>query len=400
MLHPLHLHRSPDATEALNVSVDANGTGIVNLNAPSVAPEPKADVVVPTPTAAATVAAVVPPAPRPLRIEDVMAQVATGALVAPQIQPDNAPAAVPAAPATPADGSVDATPAEEPVTPPVFLVTLPPREAGGEPLQLQVSSQDEVDAFNRLNNGYARREQVRALETQLAEKQQRQDMFEQEITMDPHGFVVDRLPPQQQLGIAKALLAKLAGEHGPVFDALLTDEVARREATLEARESREQWREQARQDRAVQVYQTAVLAQVELLIPESADEKDAVEFVQDAGQYLSSIVRAGGTVSPEEVPSLLAGKVKRYGFTPTASEPVNVSGPRGTTQVPATPPVVSPAVRPAIPLTPAMMRARADAAAVIPQGAGAIPSTQSRPPKGMRIEDVSAWHQSRGQVAS
>lgn len=380
----LHLHRSPDATDLANVSVDpANGVALINMSAPSVLPaaeEPAAPA--PAPTQEVSTAN--------MRIEDVVAAMQAQAPTDTAPSGDENPDAGADAPTTGAE-----------TDPAGYVVELPPREAGGEPLQLQVSTQEEADALRRLNNGYARREEVRAMQEQLAQREAAIEAVTLRFTEDPTGFLVDNLPADRQLAVAKVLVARLAEEHGQELDALLGDSVARREALLESKEQREQWRQKAAEERAVVEYRNQVLSSIEALIPEGASDEDAEEFVRDSGAYLAAIARAGGTVEPDAVSSLLAAKVKRYGFDRApAPRPANGSGSRDAAKVPATPPPPAAPTKAATPLTPALLRARAAATAVTPQGSGAVPATIARPPKGMRIEDAATWFRNQSQAAS
>jgi hypothetical protein len=396
MLNRLHSpHRSPDIAEPaalpLNVSVDANGTAVINLTAPSAPPEPK-----PAPDAAA-------PAPAGQRIEDVAAalraQTLTGA--PPTAEVATSPPAAGDSVATPVDVLVNTEEPAAALGPLVFEA--PSRTADGTPVAITVQSQDELEALQRLQNGYARKEAVAVERAQLAQERAEQQAFTQRLEADPIGFIVDNLPSDVQVQVAEALLARLAPDHAQRFDVLLGDDGARREALLDAREKRTEWLRQSEEQREIVAYRDAIASRIDALIPETASNDDATQFFRNAKLILHDMVRSGATVAPESVASILAGEAKRFGFTsPAPSAPPNATGakPAPTAAAPAAPIPTPVTPKPAIPLTPQQMLVRGAAAAVIPAGAGAVPSTHTAPPPGMRIEDAAAWFAKRGQMAS
>lgn len=372
------LHRSPDF-DSLPMVIDDSGTAFINLNAgPGRAPDVDA----------------VPETPKGMRIEDVMAAVNNGGMTVGQIDPASL---VPNAP--PATEPVSEAAVTEAPDTGAMVFRAPARESDGSEVEIAVESQEQLEALNRLRNGYERRENLRPIEADLARRETAIQAIEARFSEDPVGFMSDNLPDEMQLAVAKVLVARLAEQHGEVFDILLGDSVARREALLDGQEQRDKWKQAAQQRDEVTQFRQAVLGQLETLIPDNATHDEAIEFVQDCGLFLQDYARNGGTIDPDNVPSLVAAKARRY--FGAAAPAVTASGPIATPPAPAPPPRVPvPAVKPAVPLTHAMMRARADAAAVTPQGAGAVPSTSAPPPKGMRIEDVASWLKNRGTAAS
>jgi hypothetical protein len=357
-----------DTTDLANVSVSIDGTAIIDLNAPSVQPVAVPDA---------------PPAGQ--RIEDVVASMQ-------RTEEPEAPAAE------------EPAPTEEPEAPVAnpLTVQLPPREPNGAPVEVTVETQEQADALRRLHNGYARREDVRSLQEELQKREAAIEAVTMRFTEDPTGFLIENMPQDKQLAVAKVLVARLAEEHAQDFDVLLSDTVARREALLESREQREEWARKSAEERAVAEYRNNVLSAVESLIPDGISDEDADEFVRDSGAYLAAVARAGGAVDPEAVPSLLASKVRRYGFDRASAAAANASGSRDAGKAPASPPPppAAPTGKPAVQLTPELMRARTAALAVTPQGAGAVPATVAKPPAGLRIEEAAAWYRQRAATAS
>lgn len=390
MIRPLH--RSPDASELYNVSVDHNGMGIVNLNAPSIAPvaaDPLTPAV-PVPTA--------PPAG--LRIENIVAQMAekgTATVVEEvrEAQADDAPA--------PSGDSAESVGAPVETGEPAALVfAAPPRTPDGEPVSISVENQEQLEALQRLQNGYARRETLATERKALVQERAEQQAFTQRLEADPIGFIVDNLPLEVQGAVAEVLVARLAETMGARFDELLGSEVTRKEALLNSREQRQQWEVTSQEKTETEVYRDAVFAGIEALIPESASDEDRTEFFDDARVQISEHIRRGGAVDPTMVPQFLAAKVRRFGFDKNPPAPPTAA-PMGATPpvaAPKAPVPAVPTVKPAVPLTQAQMIARGAAAAVVPAGAGAVPSTAAAPPKGMRIEDAASWYRNRAATAA
>ncbi len=392
----IRLHRSPDASELANVSVDPNGVGVINLNAPSVQP-PAKDAAPLTPVVAVPTA---PPAG--LRVEDIVAQMAEKgtATVVEEVKEANAAEVVPAPSGEPADG--DAAAPVETGEPAALVFQAPPRTADGEPVPIVVESQEQLEALQRLSNGYARREAIAAERQALIEERTAQQAFTQRLEADPIGFIVDNLPTEIQGAVAEVLIARLAESMGPRFDELLGSEVSRKEALLNSRETRQKWEAETQEKTATELFRDNIFASIEALIPEHASDADRVEFFDDARVQISEHIRRGGAVDPAAVPQFLAAKVRRYGFDkPPVAEPTAAA--TGTTPPAVAPKVPVPAVpsaKPAVPLTQAQVIARGAAAAVVPAGAGAVPSTNAAPPKGMRIEEAAGWYRNRATTAA
>lgn len=369
------LHRSPDATEPSGgIPVTPDGTAIVDLTAPA------------TPAAPAAPAA-------PQTIEEA----AREALA--RINGDQ-PAASgdPGESSAPLAGGTDGEPA--PLGP--LVAELPPRTPDGEPVKIAVQSQEELEAIARLRNGYMRREQIAAEREQIAAERAEIAEFTTRLQADPVGWIADNIPEQMQSLVAEALVAKLAGTHQERFDVLLADEAERKMTLAQLAEKRAEWRETAERASTEEQYRTALLTQIQSLVPESASDDDFRDFVGDTSRYVASLIRNGEQVRPEDLPSLLAGHVRRYGFAQatSAAPTATSSGSAPSAPVAAKPAATTPAAPKAVPLSPADLIRRAGAAAVVPAGAGAVPSTTSRPPSGMRIEDAANWWRQRAQAAS
>ena len=282
------------------------------------------------------------------------------------------------------------------------MFSAPSRTPDGEPVSIPVENQEQLEALQRLQNGYARRETIATERKALVQERAEQQAFTQRLEADPIGFIVDNLPLEVQGAVAEILVARLAETMGPRFDELLGSEVTRKEALLNSREQRQQWEAQSQEKTETELYRDSIFAAIEGVIPEFASEGDRVEFFDDARVQISEHIRRGGAVDPATVPQFLAAKVRRYGFdkTPTAAPTAAATGAVPPVVAPQAPAPAVPSVKPAVPLTQAQMIARGAAAAVVPAGSGAVPSTNAAPPKGMRIEDAASWYRNRAATAA
>ena len=365
---PFRVHRSPDATDAAGViPTTPDGAGLVDLTA---RPDPAA-----------------PAAPR---IEDVAA-----AMLAQHGDQAAVPGEAGETPAPLAGDGAESAPS-------ALVAELPPRTPDGEPVVITVQTQEELEAINRLRNGYARREQIAQEREEVAAERARIAEFTTRLQADPIGWIAENVPAEMQVLVAEAMVARLAGEHRERFDTLLVDEAERKMTLASLTEQRAAWRDQADRATAEERYNAALVTAIQSIVPDGVAQQDYDDFIGDGSRFLASLIRQGQHVRPEDVPALLAGHARRYGFTAATSAPTTATT-SGSAPAPAaaTPAVAAPKPAPkAVPLTPADMLRRAAAAAVVPAGAGAVPSTVSRPPSGMRIEDAASWWRQRAQAAS
>lgn len=392
MLLPMRLHRRPD----VDGSAGGGATPVVE-SAPVVATETPAVEPVATPAA--------PTVPSGVRLEqaiDVLLK-----------QPTAAPTGEATPPATPATEA--AAPAEAPATPAPetpaaspLVVELPPREADGEPIRLTVETPEQAEAVNRLRNGYARREQVARERAAIESQVQAMESFKARLERDPIGFLTESIPEALQSQVLQVLVARLYESQRETIDSLTVDEAARERALRQAVETRQSWQREYDEQAEVRTYQRAIHGAVAALVPETASAKDEQAFVTFATTYLSNVLRTTDEpVTPDTVPVLLADyRARFFGEAPSASAPATPPAPASASSgaavpAPAVAPVAPPAATPkVVPLTPAQLHARAAAAAIVPAGAGASPSTLEKPPSGMRLEQAIDWYQQRAKVAA
>lgn len=338
--------RSPEATEI--------GTGVAVDAAPAApAPAPEG-VSQETPQAT--------PAPR--RIEDVLKAMAEQA----------APAAEPA-------------PAPEVIPPEELAVTLPPRRDGEEPLAFQAQTREQAEALRRLNNGYLRGEQAREVQAQAQAQLAELQAFEQRLTADPVGVLLERVPQQVRANLVEALIATDFETVKPVIDKLYGNPEAQALARASITDKRTEYGQQVAQARTQAEYNAAIEHSVGSLIPDHASQEDAVLFARLAHSQLVAIDSAApGTVTPESVSEHLGSIAARF-FGAPAAEP---SG--RTTEAPAPAPQPPAVPAPVAPVSPQTLTARAAARAIAPQGAGAAPATiLAAAPKGQTIQERAAW---------
>lgn len=391
----LRLHRLPDFD------------GASGAPAPALTPDTPAFVPSEAPVTE-PVAPALPPTTG-LRLEDAVDALlrradGTAPVTPETTTPASDPAAsVPAAEAPSADGAGETASASSALT-----VELPPREADGAPITLTVESPEQVEAINRLRNGYARREQVARERAAIESQVQAMESFKARLERDPVGFLTESIPEPLQVQVLEVLIARLHETQRERIDTLTMDEAARERALRQAVETRQTWQQQYDEQAEVRTYQQAIHGAVAALVPETASAKDEAAFTRFATSYLSDILRTTNEpVTPDTVPVLLAEYTARFfggGTAPAptpppahASVPSGAAVPAPVVPAPAVPPAATPKV---VPLTPAQLHARAAAAAVVPAGAGASPTTLEKPPAGMRLEQAIEWYQKRSQVAA
>lgn len=370
--------------------------------APVAAEAPIVEPVIPTPVA--------PTLPTGLRLEDAVdqllkrgaAETATAETTTTTTSEPAAPGSADEAPSAPAAGGT--APVSSALT-----VELPPREADGAPITLTVETPEQAEAINRLRNGYARREQVQRERAAIEAQVQAMEAFRARLERDPIGFLTESIPEAVQTQVLQVLVARLHASQRDVIENLTVDEAARERALREAVETRQTWQREYDEQAEVRAYQRSINDAVTALIPETATARDEQAFVRFATTYLSDVLRnTNEPVTPDTVPVLLADYTTRFfGGAPSASAPAapaasaSVSSgaavPAPVVPAPAVPPAATPKV---VPLTPAQLHARAAAAAVVPAGAGASPSTLEKPPAGMRLEQAIEWYQKRATVAA
>lgn len=325
-----------------------------------------------------------------------------GAPAAPAARPEIAPKPAAAAPAPePAAGSGTV----EKIT----LAGLADR--GEEDIELEIDDPIVAERLRRLAKdglrGAAAREQRRALDAD----RERFAQVTAEVEDDPTGFVINRMSPERQIEVARALILEHLDALLPEIDELVATPGMRSDKRLELQRNLSKSAGEAQIQRETRAYAGQVMNAVEALIPDDADPEDAREFIQLSRQRLAALANAGTKVTPENVGTLLARQLKFAGYSgqpaPAAASPAAPAA-RSAAPVarPATPQARAIAARsPSIEeATRAGQRVRrvqtqrAAATRVAPAGAGAAPvSVPLLPPEAKgSVRAASAYLRKQG----
>lgn len=311
-------------------------------------------------------------------------------------QPAEGEAADPAAAAPPADPDAadpNAAPDPDPNAAEPRLFTLKGEEQRGEAdLELDITGlpPEAVERLERLAKQGMRRaefdQSMRKVRTERADL----DAVETEITVDPTGFVLNRVPPVRRQELAQTLLIEQFEALAPMIQELWENPSLRYAKLDEVRQTVESRRTNVVATVQASREAAAVRAAVGELIPDTASEQDAQEFFASAIALLQPKALAGERVAPDTVPAMLDAHRRRFFGAGPAAAPTPPARPRlavRTTPTPTGPQATAPTLT--SDQVAAQIRARQAAAAVAPVGAGAAAVQQPGPAKDETIEQVS-----------
>lgn len=308
------------------------------------------------------------------------------------------------APAKPAPAPATGTPAvaaPAPVAAPAdseptgVKVTLPGlSERGEEDIEVEVDK-DLADRIQQLKTDAGRSRALQRRTTQLDQREAALESYEQEMTVDPIGFHLNKMPRDQQLEVARALLVEHMDDLSPDIEQL-RDPNIRLAATKQLRDGLRTSQDRVATARHVSAMVRDVVRAVEALVPEGTDDAIADLFIADARRDLANAADAKQPVTPQNAKALLARRLTLYGFDkpmPSTARPAAAPAP-GAPAVPTARPVSDraraiaaqrPATGDAAAAQARIRRTqgnRAAAARVAPVGAGAAPTqTIALPPE-------------------
>lgn len=217
-------------------------------------------------------------------------------------------------------------------------IELPPRSEGEDPISVDVPKELE-EHFNRLNNGYARREEAnrvlakaQEIRDEVAEDRQEIDYIDTRLREDPVGFVLDHVKEPE---IRRNLFLELLAENEVWEDEELQNRMGRWKRDPEARElfrtkverdryKRERERTQEETERrAVQAGVRETAKEIRSLMPEEMDTVPRNRFYNDALNDMAKLAgRLGRTkFTREEIVDHLSrtGLLEVYGIDPDAA---------------------------------------------------------------------------------
>lgn len=240
--------------------------------------------------------------------------------------------------------------------------------------------QDLVERVNQQRNGYMRGREVREAQEEVQTQRQELDYIYQNLQQQPAAFVAQHINPEMYPDIVRTMLVNLDDD---AYDDVLTeiaaldrDPAKRREARLEAREKELEQQAQKRQRTAASEYVRSVRNAITGLVPEDMDHARADEFFDFAVLKLERWAKQNPNqkIQPDQIPALLQelGALDPYGLTPEADARTDTSLPSKDARQdrPADGEPDGKAKRTGKDLT-KRARARKNAAAVTPAGAGA-----------------------------
>jgi hypothetical protein len=292
--------------------------------------------------------------------------------------------------------SVEAPVAEAPAT--ENVVTL--RRRDGSTRDVIIEDPELAQEIRQnMNDGMRRREFLEAkasIEAREAQLKQIDAMLEH----NPEAVVYQSLNDDQKIRLTQLLVAEHWDAIVPIINAFAENPSERITTTTEAQARMRQQNTQLQSFTAAQESAANVRKAVAALIPETAEQDIAEQFWSDASNDVQRAIARGEKVDPASVATILAPRLKLYGFATAGSAPAAAAMPRITLASPA--PSSSPAAQPANDAAKQLADAKAaqkrirlrqqqrtNAAAVPPAGAGAAPVRMPAVPAGSTIQEAS-----------
>lgn len=259
---------------------------------------------------------------------------------------------------------------------------------------------DEIRAnMNDGMRGREYREKVAALDARLAQFNKMDALLEK----NPEAVVRESLSQEQRIRLGVMLLAEHFDDLIPAINEYYTNPGARVRDTAEAQQRIKQQSDEFTSYTAAQNAAAEVRKAVAALIPDDVEHDRAEAFWADASADVQRAMSRGERVDPSTVATLLASRIKLYGFAHPAGATPAASPPRIAVR-PASPSnaAASPLAQPANDAAKALADAKAaqhriklrqtqrnNAAAVPPKGAGAAPVRLPAVAAGSSIQEAS-----------
>lgn len=305
------------------------------------------------------------------------------------------------------DSTGEEVPAGEvPPTEAEIVVVLPARGEGEAELEIVVSDQNTADRINTLRAGAMRREEYNRRLASVERAQAEVAAFDDAISIDPIGVVMERMGGENKVHTLKALLTDpevlaVLSQDELFAGAIQWDETALALATERVKNLRYEIR-----DRLSAVHSTRsarqklagdVLAVIERIPPAGWSEDQADQFVSDAFNDVKEYIARHGhqTFALDDLPLVLQRRLRSLGMNPLevsqrlAAEPKDGGGGGSKVAPAAAPSPERPAAQPRQVKTAAELKAAAlarEKAAAIPTGAHGAPVAGGPglqpPPKG------------------
>jgi hypothetical protein len=285
-----------------------------------------------------------------------------------------------------------------------ILVEIPGRHAD-KPLKLAVEDEETANALRALVKGNVRRDQLHRETENLQRQRDELDMVEQHLTLDPVGFLTDRVKPEIRLEVARHLLsipevfAEITKDMTEWDD---PDKLKLRQAELRAARADSQRGTEREMARIKEAKEQGRLVRdtVAAIVPTDMEEEDATMFVNDCLTDVMAWANAHPDVRrlrPEEVIGILDRRLRHHGMTPesalaalSSGQPFRRSTAARPGKVPASGTPDAEEARTAGAKLKQAGEARRAAAAVPGAGAGARP-TKIEPPAQQSVKERIKW---------
>lgn len=326
-------------------------------------------------------------------IADRAAAQATAAATAPDpLHPaPEAPPADPAAPAPegetpPAEPVVEAPPEEVAPAVPEIVVGLPGSREGEPDLEIVVTDPQVAERLNDLRNRGLRRDELKRQMEPIEAARAERAAFDDAITIDPVGVVMERMGEENRVYAAKALLTDPAVLAALAADELFADTLQWDEGRLALATERMKNVRHDLRDRLTVAHTTRsarqktagdVLAALERIPPPSWNEEQAEQFIEDCFTDVKDYISRHGhqAFRIDDLPLVLQRRLRAMGMNPleVAQRIAETGNGEGRVR-PSAPAAAAPPVPPAPAVRPVRTAAELKTAAVAREKAAAIPS--------------------------
>jgi hypothetical protein len=216
------------------------------------------------------------------------------------------------------------TPEEAPS--PDLVVELPGRRPGDDPFEIVVDDVQTAERLRQMVNSAMRRDQYNEAMAEVERSQAELRAVEEQITLDPAGFILDHLPEDTQIEVAMSILTK-----SDIWERLQADvtafddpdrlELARARLESQRYKKREERKALNEETKAAQKNATEIKRALTKLVPANLTEEQEELFLQDALQAVQKHVLRTNVRRLEvaDLPLVLAARLRAYGVDPTSA---------------------------------------------------------------------------------
>lgn len=297
------------------------------------------------------------------------AEIEAGKVIADESKDDLADAIATEVPEETAEVAEEAAEAEDV---PEFKVVLKGHaDRGEDDMELVLPDAESVERFNRAVNDGLRKKDYEAKMQTVAQKESEVTEFFTALEHNPIGTVLNAIPREASLEVARALVAEHWDALFPELKQFSEDPSRVRETRLDSRERSMAADKQARSAIDASKRASAIMSATESLVPETVAPAIRQRFIEDAERDLVRLAQTGVAIGPETVAQQLQDRIRMYGFA--AQAPVKAVKPVVAKRV-GDSPKATPSVeqaKQAQTRTKSAIQAQKTAAAIPPAGRGA-----------------------------